>query len=234
MIVHPRNWTDVGKPISIEKIEAMIMTVLNSINCNCLALSGGLDSSLTLYYLSKLHVNIFAFTIGFSDSHPDVRYAELMVSKFPNVEHKVYIPTPVEIMNKSDYKDQDGDHAVRLFYKFVKKYTDGIITCDGSDEYMCGYYTHQEDPGQAAYYRHLRELQKCHLEPLNKNSKDVKVYLPYIDSRLTRLLSQVPISEKVDRYNRKKLMVRLAKGKIPKVIMDRRKYGFCDALRVKE
>lgn len=233
VIISPLNWADAGKPISIECIEAAIMEILTEINCNCLALSGGMDSSLTLYYLSKIHVDIFAFTIGFSDSHPDVRYAELVASKFSNVEHRIYIPTPVEIMDESHYKDQDGDHAVRLFYKFVSKYTKDIISCDGIDEYMCGYYTHQEDPGQGAYYRHLRELQKCHLEPLNRNSKGVNVHLPYIDNKLIHLLSQVPISEKVDRYNRKKLITQLAKGKIPQEVIDRRKYGFCDALRIK-
>ncbi|GAJ00019.1 unnamed protein product, partial [marine sediment metagenome] len=41
-------------------------------------------------------------------------------------------------------------------------------------------------------------------------------------------------SEKVDRKCRKKLMVEIAKGKIPNEVINRRKYGFCDVLKIKE
>ena len=232
MIVHPRKWADVGKPIVVKQIEDTIMDILTGINCNCLALSGGLDSSLILYYLSKIHVNIFTFTIGISEKHPDVIFSERMVRQFSNIEHKVYIPTPVEIMDESHYKDQD--HAVRLFYKFVRRYTESIISCDGIDEYMCGYYSHQESPGEEMYHYCLKRLQEDHLSPLNKNSADVHVYLPYIDERLTVLLSQIPTYDKVDKFHRKKIMVQMAKGHIPEAIINRRKYGFCDALKIKQ
>ena len=68
---------------------------------------------------------------------------------------------------------------------------------------------------------------------MHENSGNVKVFLPYLDSRLISLLSQIPVSEKVDRNQRKKLMVKMAENKIPKSIIDRRKYGFCNALKSK-
>jgi asparagine synthetase B (glutamine-hydrolysing) len=80
----------------------------------------------------------------------------------------------------------------------------------------------------------MKRLQEEQLIPLNKNSGQVKVYLPYLDNRLVLLFSQIPISEKVDSKHRKKIMIQMAKGKIPNEIINRRKYGFCDVLKIKE
>jgi len=63
---------------------------------------------------------------------------------------------------------------------------------------------------------------------LHEASGKVRVYLPYIDESLITLYSQIPLSRKVDKNARKKVMVAMAKGKIPDEILLRRKYGFCD------
>jgi len=65
-------------------------------------------------------------------------------------------------------------------------------------------------------------------------SGKVKVHLPYLDSGLISLYSQIPLSEKVDLHIRKKFMVRMAKGKLPDRVIKRRKYGFCDALKAQK
>jgi asparagine synthetase B (glutamine-hydrolysing) len=234
MIVYPDNYRSIGQPVPIERIEEAILQVLTEINCNCISLSGGLDSSLMLYYMSQVYHEVLAITIGCSEKHPDVRYAKLAVSQFDNVFHEIYIPSSSEISNLEKHpEDFDGDSIVRLFYAYVKRCTDSIVACDGIDEFMCGYYAHQELPCEATYYDHLRKLRDNHLIPLHRNSKDVKVYLPYLDERLLTLYSQIPVRDKVDMEYRKKILVEMAKGKVPDAIIGRRKYGFLDALGVK-
>lgn len=234
MIVSPLDWNEVGKPVQIRDLELAISKVLSEISCNCLALSGGLDSSLMLYFMCQRHKRVRTFTIGLSEDHPDIKYAQLVADSFDNVSDYYYIPAQEEIEAEKQPGDLEGDAAVRLFYRFVKKHTTEIIACDGIDEYMAGYYAHQETLSEITYFNFIRRLQREHLAPLNKNSGKVNVYLPYLDSRLIALYSQIPLSEKVDPHIRKKFMVRMAEGKIPDRVITRRKYGFCDVLKMKE
>lgn len=233
MIIYPDNWKNIGQPIDLKKIEDTILEVLSGISCNSLSFSGGIDSSLLLYFMLKIHKKITVFTIGLSDEHPDVKYAEMITAKFPCVTHKIYIPWPDKIEREKQPNKSMGDTAVRLFYRFVEQHTDGIIAGDGIDEFMCGYYTHQKNPNEETYYNFIRQLKEDHLIPLDGNSRKVKVYLPFLDSRLISLLSQIPIVEKVDINHRKKLMVKMAKGRLPDEIINRRKYGFCDVFKIK-
>lgn len=230
MIVHPKPWAEIGQPIQIEEIGEMISQILTEISCPCLSLSGGLDSSLILYYMAGIFHKVCAFTIGYPLTHPDITYSTMAVNQFGNIEHIIYTPTPEEIGTNTD-----ESIPVKLFYKFLaKEKIKRIIACDGIDEFMAGYYDHQRQPDENTYYKFIRRLSNEHLKPLNDNSGDIKVYLPYLDTRLLSLLSQIPLSDKVDIHHRKKIMVKLAQGKIHKEILERWKYGFCDALRIKE
>lgn len=235
MIVYPEDWENIGQPIKLGQIEDAILRVVTETKCSCLALSGGLDSSLMLYYMLKIYPQVEAFTIGESENHPDIRYSKEIVRNLENetnlIKHRIYIPTRKEIDEEKSYdNDVRGDKATRLFYRFVEKYTDRIISCDGADEFNAEYYGHQAPEIERAYYEYIRRMQKEQLEPLNKNSMRVRVYLPYLDKGLLYLLSQIPTYEKVNKKERKILMVEMAKGKIPDEIIKRRKMGFCDAL----
>ena len=234
MIIYPDNWQEIGVPIKQIQIEAILLQILSDIKCKSLSFSGGIDSSLILYYMAGLYDHVEAYTIASSEEHPDVKYSKMMAQQFNNVVHRIYIPTKAEIeAEKQTDDDFPGDLAVRLYYKFIANYINEIIACDTIDEFMCGYYAHQENPSEAIYYKYIRELQELHLIPLNKNSGKVKVYLPYADQRLIYLLSQIPLSEKVDKDRRKKIMQILAQDKVPQEIIMRHKYGFCDALKIK-
>ena len=233
MIVYPDNWEFVGQPVTVGRLEYLVISVLEKIDCCDLSFSGGLDSSVILYYLSHLKTRVRAWTIGLSDDHPDVVYSKRVVELFDNVEHTVFIPTEDEIKLAHLEDDLPGDEAVRLFYKFFSKYGDSIISCDGVDELMCGYYNHQANQTYTTFFYHLKALKMNHLTPLHKNSGDVKVYLPYLNDQFANALLYTPIEYKVDDSSRKKLMVKLAHGKIPDDVINRWKYGFCDALRIK-
>lgn len=233
MIVYPEGWEEIGQQIKPEKISDTILQILSEIPCSCLAFSGGLDSSLLLYFMAKIHNKITAFTIGLSEKHPDIVNSKLLAKEYPKVEHRICIPTESKVRKEKRVGDFEGDVAIRIFYEYVSRHTDKIISGDGADEFMCGYYAHQEEPSEKTYYNFIRRLQGEHLIPLDKNSSQVKVYLPYLDSKLLFLFSQVSIQEKVDRKERKKIINLIAKGKVPDEIINRWKYGFCDSFRIK-
>lgn len=229
MIVFPGNWKEVSRPIPLQKIENTILEVLAEIPCASLALSGGVDSCLLLYYLQKVKKQVVAFTMGNTMDHRDVFYSKLAIESIgKNVRHEIYIPT------KEDIEIKGEGNVYGIFYEYVSRFTNRMISGDGVDEFNCGYYPHQKNPTESEYYYFLSRLVPDHLIPLNEESGDVKVWLPYIDERLIMLWSQIPIRDKVDKDNRKKIIMLLAKDKIPSAILDRWKYGFCDALNIKE
>jgi len=232
MITYPINWKQIGIKITLIDIEKQLIQIIKELNCNCLALSGGVDSSLMLYFMTKIfRKNIKTFTIALNEKHPDYIYSNIAINYF-KVKGEIYTPRKIPKRLKNDCS---GDEIVRMFYNNLKlKKIKKIIACDGIDEFTGGYYEHMKYPNEKTYYKFIRKLQKKQLEPLNRNSNDIEVLLPYIDSNLILLLSQIPLSEKVDKFQRKKIIYNIAKDKIPLEILERRKYGFCDAMIIKE
>jgi len=233
MIVFPKNWNAVGRHIGIKEINTRLNAVIWGIDCNALSFSGGLDSSLLLWHMYMVRlpiavnyspVPINVFTAARSKTHPDIIAAKMVVKyfrkKYPHIDLKHFI----------FYVPNEKDNGIELFYKFIAQYTDEIIAGDGIDEFMGGYYEHQQGrlKKEETYYNILHRLQKDHLVPLNKVSGDVRVYLPYLDEELVSLYGQIPLMDKVDLGARKKVILELAKGKIPDEVITRRKYGFCD------
>lgn len=224
MIVYPENWQQIGTCVSPVMVEDAILSSLKEIDCSCLSFSGGLDSSLLLYYMITLGRKVRTFTVACSVRHPDIRYSQIVIK---NLEERfgVKIEGHQEIIKRTT-----GDQLVRQFYFKLQQWTDSIIAGDGLDEFMCGYYEHQRPSttftNEEIYFGLLQQLQQRHLKPLDKNSGNVKVYLPYLSDVVTRLFWQIPLADKVDKIHRKRIMLLLAKGKLPEEVINRRKYGF--------
>lgn len=235
MIVYPSNWQNIGQSISVSQIKDTLISTVAKLDCPFISFSGGLDSTLMLYMMLESYTSVDAFTIGLSDSHPDVVYSRRLISKLgARVRLHVCIPSADKIASGRIEGDFDGDDAVRHLYTYLSNYTDRVIACDGIDEFMCGYFKHQENPTEEMYYNILSTLRDKQLSPLNINSGDIKVFLPYLDVEVVHLLSQVPVYRKVDTDGRKRLMFEIANGYIPNYVTSRRKYGMCDAFRIKE
>ena len=233
MIVTPLKWQDVGRPISLKKIEGALCEILKEIDCKNLALSGGVDSSLLLALMVKVFGNqyIQCFNIAQKSEHPDYIYSEMAARHFKvGIQH--FILSDLEL-KQNDYS---GDEIVRGFYGWFRDLGKiSIVAGDGIDEYNCGYYDHLHNPTEETYYSYIRKLQKEQLVPLDMNSIGVNVHLPYIFDEIIFFWSQIPLSEKVDELNRKKIVCQLAeRNNIPEEIIYRRKYGFCDAMRIKK
>ncbi len=85
MIIRPKNWKSVGQPITLKQVEKAILLSLSKIDCNCLSFSGGIDSTLLLYYMIKLGKKPRVFTTACSLNHPDLYYAHLAIDYFKSV-----------------------------------------------------------------------------------------------------------------------------------------------------
>jgi len=203
------------------------------LDCDCLALSGGVDSSLLLYYMVRVFgKRVKCYTFAKNQDHPDYIFANLVARHF-GVDCIINVP---DGCLKKRVGDFPGDEIVRNFYTtLANNGIKRIIAGDGIDEFMCGYYDHMKNPTEETYFDFLLKLRKQQLEPLDKNSYEVEVLLPYLDERMTYLCAQIPLSKKIDPQNRKKIITKLAKkNKLPNEIINRRKYGFCDAMTLKE
>jgi asparagine synthetase B (glutamine-hydrolysing) len=235
MIVYPNNWRDIGKTPTIKEIENSIFEVVADLGCENLALSGGIDSSYMLWCMVQVFgkENIKCYTIALSNNHPDYVCSEQIVEALGIVNWFYYIPSNKEV--KELLKDKDGNLIVKKFFNWLEceKKVSEIICCDGIDEFMGGYYDHLHNPTHETYYDFMVRLQDEQLRPLNENSGKINVLLPYMSKDLIELYNRIPMNNRFDSNGRKKIMVELAKDKIPDKIIYRRKYGFVDAMRIK-
>jgi len=237
MIVYPKDWKKdysvyANTSVTVEHINRNnyidfildnLKNTLKEINIKNLAYSGGIDSTIILALMSDIFPTVNTYTISSRPNHPDIIHAKIGSIKY-NTNHTTILVEPT--YRKSDV--YEGDNAVRMFFEYCK---DDIICCDGIDEFMCGYYNHQKDP-ERYYKKYLSELLPYHLIPLNRNSKKIKVYLPYLNKELIEFLSQIDINKKVDQITRKKIMIDIGiKLDIPIEIIQRNKYGFIDAFK---
>ncbi len=225
MIIHPANWRQIGQRVSLDDIDSALRDVIKDIDCSSLSLSGGVDSSLLLYYLLESGRRVRTFTVANSPDHPDIAYASKVIEYFErqyasHIEQAVFIRPGLE-----------GNALVRAFYSCLEgRGVKTIIAGDCIDELACGYYTHQ-DLTESTYWRHLDRLQPDHLVPLDDNSGGIGVYIPFADDRISNLFYRIPLSEKVNNEDRKLIVKALANGKVPNDIIERRKYGLATSFK---
>lgn len=218
MIIHPSNWQQLGKEITIGDIDSAMREIISEIDCFNLSFSGGIDSSLLLYYLLEIKGKANTFTVANDVNHPDIEYSRRAIAYY---EQNYKIKIPHHVMIRSNIS---GNDLVFSYYKGLSYLISEIIAGDGIDELACGYYKHQ-DLQEETYQDFLQRLQSEHLKPLNENSGKVMVYLPYADDRIANLFYRIPLYRKVNEVDRKIIMIKLADGKVPLEFIERRKYG---------
>ena len=219
MITYPINWRSIGHDIDFSEIANALIKCIGRLGIRSLSLSGGIDSTLLLYFMKEvLGDPIYCYTIALDENHPDYIYAK-KAAKFFDVKH--YPCFLREFL--------EPDEAVNVFYKYLFAIdVESIIAGDGIDEFACGYYSHLEDTSEQNYISWIRRLQKEQLIPLHQNSGRVSVCLPFLAPDVLHLLSLIPLYAKTGLNRRKKIIYYMAKGNIPEEIIERRKYGFCD------
>jgi len=209
-------------------------------------LSGGLDSTLALAFLRKNFPTneIVTFTMGGTSNHEDISHARLAAKKFATNHHE-FIPIVDEIQKaldeyklkfpESDLKKatETGDLDVYLLYKYISEFEPKVLLAyDGIDELMGGYWNHRKDIGLAErkniYTNFWNKLVPDHLVPLltTSDSFGIDLLFPYLDTRLIKTISNIPLSDRSSiEESKKPLRVMARELDVPKEILERRKRG---------
>ena len=149
MIIYPENWRRDYERLSssftlykynpYEEIKSDLHLILEEINVPHLAYSGGIDSTIMLHMMSMNYEEIHTFTISSRENHPDIQFAR-KGSEIYNTIHHEFIVEPTH----KETDKLEGDNAVRQLFELIPEFTNEIICCDGIDEFLCGYYNHQD------------------------------------------------------------------------------------------
>ncbi|MBO0887397.1 MAG: hypothetical protein J2O38_08350, partial [Acidimicrobiales bacterium] len=202
------------------------------------ALSGGLDSSLTLLHVRQMHPDCVAFTVGTRDSE-DLRYARRLTSEL-GVPHEVVELTPRDIRLKdvreavrqselSEYGDVINAVVTRPLFARVRACGVKVLLCgDGSDELFGGYDMYrQPDPLECErLFRHkLRNLGRTELQRVDRLSMGhgVEARVPYLDPALVRVALRIPTELKVRDGDEKWILRQAFEDILPDYIRRRRK-----------
>lgn len=224
---------------------ARLGAYLNGRRPACIALSGGLDSSLSLAMICRHEPDLplMAATIGGSSDHEDIRAAR-EVTKTLGVMHLIIVPTPRQVrtakrqIEATGRLPSNGDAGVFLLLDYVARLGfQSIITHDGIDELMGGYWEHRQPrtgrDRHQAFERLWSELEPNHLRPLDSSSDlaGVSVLLPYLQPEVIDYVSRLPLADRTSRETSKLPLRELAnRYGLPELVIRRRKRGFCDAL----
>lgn len=137
-----------AKSILKEKLNQSIKLHLESDIPISSFLSGGVDSSIITYEMSKILNKKFNTFVAYFENgdKSDLKYSR-KVSKLCNTNHNEikitqnnYFETMEDIINKSAYPSGvPNELAIRYASKIIKKKNSVILTGEGADELFCGY-----------------------------------------------------------------------------------------------
>ncbi|WP_027343714.1 asparagine synthetase B family protein [Hamadaea tsunoensis] len=201
-------------------------------------LSGGLDSSLTLHEVRKVHPDCVAFTIGAPDS-PDLAYARRLTADL-GVRHEIIEVRPGDIRlpdireairlgELTEYGDIiNAVVSVPLFRRVHEAGVKVVLTGDGSDELFGGYSMYRRVPPVAArrlFLHKIRNLSRTELQRVDRASmgQGVEARVPFLDLALVRLALRLPVDVKVRDGVEKWILRQAFRGELPEYILNRPK-----------
>lgn len=215
-------------------------------------LSGGLDSSLVAYILSKeIGERLTTYSIGMEGSI-DLKYAS-QVAKYLNTNHTEVKFTPEEGLNiipeviraieSHDITTVRASVGMYLLGKYISQHTNDIVifSGEGSDEVMCGYLYFHLAPNEEELYKEshrlISELYKFDVLRADRciSAHGLELRVPFLDidfvSYVMTLSGYVrqPIEfqgKKIEKYVLRKAF----EGYLPTNVLWRRKDGFSDAI----
>ncbi|MDO8557402.1 MAG: asparagine synthase C-terminal domain-containing protein [Candidatus Jorgensenbacteria bacterium] len=215
----------------------------------CTTLSGGVDSSFCLAKIREIvgrKTPIHALTIVGDERHPDLQFARIAAKKFSAIHHE-YIPEKGSAVAAKNFLDftwpeephSDGSAAVFLLYWLINRHGfKCAIACDGIDELFGGYWPHRQgqspEEKRAIFEKLWGALEKDHLLPLERKAGHfgIDVVLPYLQEKIVNYISEIPLNDRTSFKESKTPLRTIARKYLPKEIIDRKKIGFCDALKI--
>lgn len=227
------NWQLTNGDYSSEELLKLLYEIITDTLQKCknpgILLSGGIDSSLLAILANKI-TDVPCFTIGSNLNHPDI-VASMKLSNEFNLNHYIYIPN-------EKTNDNLGDLGVFMALDFASKFATDIISGDGIDEQMGGYWWHINKSdlfptAELAYKYFWDNLEINHLTPMFESAKKrgVNLFWPYLHPEIIRYISKIPLEERVKDGVGKVFWRDVAKlADVPEWVIQRPKRGFVDAL----
>lgn len=199
----------------------------------CVALSGGLDSSMVLMEAHRLRAKISAITICVDSDSEEVLNARRFTEAL-EVEHQVVqideatITTHQKtiLYHLEDYTRNPIKYAAMIRNYFTAMHAPGtVVLCgEGADEIGCGYPPHQKVRGLALEWKSLSTLRSMHAINLDRVNKGGLAFTkefrtPFLDRAL--VLYMMGCEKLGDKEHFRHLALKMG---IPSYILNKRKY----------
>jgi asparagine synthase (glutamine-hydrolysing) len=195
-----------------EEILEVFDEVIKDYSADALMLSGGLDTSIIGYLISR-YFKPQTVCVGFSGRHaPDIHYSKLVAKRFA-FQHYIKLFTLKEANEAAEYvvktlKTFDpmeirNDIAIYLGMKYLKDAgVKSVISGDGSDELFAGYsFLFKLKPREVdEWTRGIIKRWFFAAKPLGK-SLGLKVLQPFLDDRIIELALKIPTEFKIAEHN---------------------------------
>ena len=191
----------------------LISDAVSVCTSDCIALSGGLDSSILAYYLKKNTRAIVVMTKDFPAS--DLIYSQLVAKEFglklliknATIEDLMSsIEETIKILKNFNHIEIRNSIVVYLAIKTAKENgCTGIITGDGCDELFAGYSFFLKKRGVELQKDLERIWEIMHFSSQQIGlALGVSIESPFLDNRVVNYAKSIPANLKVHEENGKK------------------------------
>jgi len=190
-----------------------ISDAISSCKSDCIALSGGLDSSILAYYLKKNTKAIAVVTKDFPA--PDLVYSQLVAKEFglklliknSTIEDLMFaIEETIKILKNFNHIEIRNSIVSYLAIKTAKENgCTSIITGDGGDELFAGYSFFLRKTG-TELQKDLERIWKIMHFPMQQIGMALGVVIesPFLDEKVANYAKSIPANLKVHEENGKK------------------------------
>lgn len=186
--------------------------VIQDYYADAFLLSGGLDTSIIAFLISRYFKPI-TLSVGFSDSDaPDLYYAKLVAERF-SFQNYVKLFTLEEAAEAAQYvvktlktfdpMEVRNDITIYIGMNYLKEIgVKSVLTGDGGDELFAGYsFLFELEPQEVdAWINDVVERWVFSAKPIGE-SLGLRVFQPFLDKRIIDLALKIPAELKIAEYN---------------------------------
>jgi asparagine synthase (glutamine-hydrolysing) len=209
-------------------------------------LSGGLDSSVIAYLLSRRINNLNTYSIGLSKDSPDLKYARIVANSIGSNHHEIIlpesdfieaIPKVIEVIESYDTTSVRASVPMYLLCKYIKENTTDVVifSGEGSDELFGGYLYFHNAPSEIDFHNETtRLLTDIHLYDGLRSDKSIsgnslEARIPFLDTAFVNYVYNIETKLKMGVGGIEKYILRKAfDGLLPNSVIWRTKTAFSD------
>jgi asparagine synthase (glutamine-hydrolysing) len=185
----------------LDECRSVVDKSVNSCTCDCILLSGGLDTSIVAHLASKANPSCYTVVFPYGKS-PDLFYAKLVAEKLglkwrmvelspATLDHR--LTSVISILNTFD--PMEVRNSVAVYQGLLEAVWDGfsrVMTGDGADELFAGYsFIFNLEPNQMMLrLRQLWSVMHFSSKPMAESLK-MNALLPYLDKNVVEFAKKL-------------------------------------------